>query len=103
MELLQGARNKTELAVIKKKLQSFRLLRQQMSILQIKTKLGFNELLNVVEQLDTFSPILSFNIKQNLIWSQYNIPKSAPICNHILAKPHFPYTINLTPSACFHS
>jgi predicted nucleic acid-binding protein len=37
MELLQGARNKTELAVIKKKLQSFRLLNLQQPIFDLAT------------------------------------------------------------------
>jgi predicted nucleic acid-binding protein len=37
MELLQGARNKIELAVIKKKLQSFRLLNLQQPIFDLAT------------------------------------------------------------------
>lgn len=37
MELLQGVRNKTELAVIKKKLQSFRLLNLQQPIFDLAT------------------------------------------------------------------
>jgi len=38
MELLQGARNKTELAVIKKRLQSFRLLNLQQPIFDLATE-----------------------------------------------------------------
>lgn len=37
MELLQGARNKTELAVIKKRLQSFRLLNLQQAVFDLAT------------------------------------------------------------------